>query len=39
MTYYDRFGDRLMPRENRWVPSMEQTSFTEHPSALRLEAP
>jgi len=39
MTYYDRFGDRLMPRENGWVPSMDQTSFTESPSVLRLEAP
>ena len=39
MTYYDRFGDRLMPRENGWVPSMEQTSLTESPSLLRLEAP
>jgi len=39
MTYYDRFGDRLMPRENGWVPSMEQASFTESPPVLRLGAP
>ena len=32
MNYYDRFGDRLVPRENGWVSARSQ-------SALRFAAP
>ena len=39
MIYYDRFGDRLIPRENGWTSSMEQTSLSEYSAVLRLEAP
>jgi predicted metal-dependent enzyme (double-stranded beta helix superfamily) len=38
MTYYDRFGDRLVPRMNGWVTSRDQASFSDR-SLLRLPAP
>lgn len=38
MTYYDRFGDRLVPRENGWVMSGDQTSLSDRFSS-RLPVP
>ncbi|HEX4175672.1 MAG TPA: cysteine dioxygenase family protein [Acidimicrobiales bacterium] len=38
MTYYDRFGDRLVPRENGWVTSRDQAALADR-SLSRLPAP
>ncbi len=38
MIYYDRSGDRLVPRENGWVPTHEQAASIDR-STLELVAP